>query len=120
MTEAQLDDLLSEPRKETLDALRACPGDVVVLGAGGKMGPTLARMAARAAREIDDRKVFAVSRFSSRRAEAALRDAGVETIQCDLLDANAVASLPDAPNVIYMAGQKFGTSDAPAVTWAMN
>ena len=120
MTEAELDELLSAPRKETLDALRECPGDVVVLGAGGKMGPTLATMVARASREIDDRKVFAVSRFSSRRAEEALRDAGVETVQCDLLDATAVARLPDAPNVIYMAGQKFGTSDAPAVTWAMN
>ena len=118
--EVELDDLLSTPRAQTLDALRACPGDVVVLGAGGKMGPTLARMVVRAAREVDERRVFAVSRFSSKKAEAALRDAGVETIQCDLLDAGAVARLPDAPNVIYMAGQKFGTSDAPSVTWAMN
>ena len=120
MTEAGLDDLLSTPRRETIAALRSCPGDVVVLGAGGKMGPTLATMVARAAREVDGRRVFAVSRFSSKKAEAALRAAGIETIQCDLLDAGAVARLPDAPNVIYMAGQKFGTTDAPSITWAMN
>jgi nucleoside-diphosphate-sugar epimerase len=120
LTESELDDLLSTPRRETVDALRQCPGDVVVLGAGGKMGPTLATMVARAAREVDSRRVFAVSRFSSERAEHSLRARGVETVRADLLDASAVASLPDAPNVIYMAGQKFGTSDAPSVTWAMN
>lgn len=92
-----------------------------MLGAGGKMGPTLTRMAARAAREIGDgRRVIAVSRFSSSAAERELRDAGVETIRADLLDAGAVAALPDAPNVVYMAGQKFGTSEAPSATWVMN
>jgi nucleoside-diphosphate-sugar epimerase len=63
---------------------------------------------------------MAVSRWSSRDAERALNDAGVETIQCDLLDRDAVARLPDAANVVFMAGQKFGTSGAPAMTWAMN
>jgi nucleoside-diphosphate-sugar epimerase len=63
---------------------------------------------------------LAVSRWSSAGTKRALNDAGVETIQCDLLDAAAVRRLPDAPNVIYMAGQKFGTSGAPAMTWAMN
>ena len=116
-----LDDLLSTPRPQTIAALRSCPGDVIVLGAGGKMGPTLARMAARAARELGDgRRVIAVSRFSSAAAERELQGAGVETIRADLLDPRAVAALPDAPNVVYMAGQKFGTSDAPATTWAMN
>src|SRR5262245_49497882 len=118
MTESELDDLLSTPRAETIQSLRACSGDVMVLGAGGKMGPTLARMAARAAGS--SRRVMAVSRWSSGGAERALNDAGVETIQCDLLDSAAVRRLPDAPNVIYMAGQKFGTTDAPAMTWAMN
>jgi nucleoside-diphosphate-sugar epimerase len=118
MTEQELDDLLSTPRAETVAALEACPGDIVVLGAGGKMGPTLARMAARARR--DARRVIAVSRWSSAGAERALNDAGVETIRCDLLDPEAVERLPDAPNVIFMAGQKFGTTDAPAMTWAMN
>jgi nucleoside-diphosphate-sugar epimerase len=118
MTGADLDDLLSTPRAETTAALAACPGDVLVLGAGGKMGPTLARMARRAAH--DQRRIMAVSRWSSPAAEQALNAAGVETIRCDLLDRRAVDALPDAPNVIFMAGQKFGTTGAPAVTWGMN
>jgi len=118
MTESELDDLLSTPRAETKAALDACPGSVIILGAGGKMGPTLARMVRRAS--PDDRRVIAVSRWSSKTAERALNDAGVETITCDLLDRDAVGSLPDAPNVIFMAGQKFGTTGAPAMTWGMN
>lgn len=121
MTEGELDELLSAPRAETVEALRASPGDIVVLGAGGKMGPTVARMAARAASLVGDgRRVFAVSRFSDAAARSSLGNAGVETITCDLLDRDAVARLPDAPNIIFMAGQKFGTISAPAVTWAMN
>src|SRR5262245_39648286 len=121
MSPAELDDLLSVPRRETIDALRACPGDVLVLGAGGKMGPTLAVMLARAATELGDgRRIVAASRFSSSDAEQQLNDAGVVTLRCDLLDRDSVGRLPDAPNVVFMAGQKFGTSDAPANTWAMN
>lgn len=121
MTEAELDELLSTPRAETVEALRHCPGDIAVLGAGGKMGPTVARMVARAANQVGDgRRVFAVSRFGTPDIALALGAAGVETIVCDLLDRDAVARLPDVPNVIFMAGQKFGTSDAPATTWAMN
>ena len=121
VNEAALDEMLSTPRPETAEALRNCPGDIIVLGAGGKMGPTVSRMAARAAAQVGDgRRVFAVSRFSSAAVARALGGAGVETIICDLLDRDAVAGLPDAPNVIFMAGQKFGTSDSPATTWAMN
>jgi dTDP-4-dehydrorhamnose reductase len=118
MTEDELDDLLSTPRGDTVIALEVCPGDIVILGAGGKMGPTLARMAARAAR--DGRRIIAVSRWSSAEAERSLNDFGIETIKCDLLDRDAVAKLPDAPNVVFMAGQKFGTTGAPAMTWGMN
>ncbi|HEY4132928.1 MAG TPA: NAD(P)-dependent oxidoreductase [Gemmatimonadaceae bacterium] len=118
MTESELDDLLSTPRAETVAALQQCPGDVIILGAGGKMGPTLARMVRRAT--ADNRRVIAVSRWSSRAAERALNDAGVQTIGCDLLDRDPVAKLPDAPNVIFMAGHKFGTTGAPAMTWGMN
>lgn len=118
MTEAELEDLLSTPRPETVAALAACPGDVVILGAGGKMGPTLAMMAKRAAG--DSRRVIAVSRWSNDGHEKKLNAAGVETIRADLLDRDAVATLPDAPNVIFMVGQKFGTNAAPAMTWAMN
>ena len=120
MTEDELEDLLSAPRAETRAALEACPGDVIVLGAGGKMGPTLTRMLVRASDGGSRRRIIAVSRFTSERAEAELRAAGAETIAADLLDPKAVERLPDAPNVIFMAGQKFGTSDAPSATWAMN
>jgi dTDP-4-dehydrorhamnose reductase len=119
-TEHELDDLLSLPRTATVDALRRCPGDIVILGAGGKMGPTLARMAARAAANGPARRIIAVSRFSSGTARTALESAGVEVVAADLLDPAAVRNLPDAPNVIFMAGQKFGTADAPARTWMMN
>ena len=120
-TEAELDDLLSAPTPGVLDTLRRFPGDVVVLGAAGKMGPTLARMLRRALDALERRdRVMAVSRFSSADAEHRLHAAGIETIRCDLVDRAAVAALPDAPNVVFMAGQKFGTSDAPAVTWVMN
>ncbi|MGH7679012.1 MAG: NAD-dependent epimerase/dehydratase family protein [Gemmatimonadaceae bacterium] len=122
-TEAELDELLSEPRPATVDALHRSPGDIVVLGAGGKMGPTLARMAARAAQRADGakpRRVIAVSRFTSGSARRALEEHGIETIAADLLDAEEVARLPDAPNVVFMAGQKFGTAESPSRTWMMN
>jgi nucleoside-diphosphate-sugar epimerase len=123
-TERELDERLSEPRMATVEALRRAPGDLVILGAGGKMGPTLARMAARAASTADGesrrRRVIAVSRFTSAEVPRELERHGVETIQCDLLDRVAVERLPDAGNVVFMAGQKFGTSDAPARTWMMN
>ena len=120
-TEDALDEWLSRPRDATIEALRKCPGDVIVLGAGGKMGPTLARMVARAASDAGPaRMVYAVSRFSSDALPGSLARHGVEAIRADLLDPSAVARLPDAPNVIFMAGQKFGTSDAPSRTWMMN
>jgi nucleoside-diphosphate-sugar epimerase len=116
-----IDERFTEPRKETLDALRQCPGDVVVLGAGGKMGPSLTAMLSRSAAELGDRRrIMAVSRWSDRGAAKALAAMGVAIIECDLLDAADVARLPHAPNVIFMAGQKFGTADRPSVTWAMN
>jgi nucleoside-diphosphate-sugar epimerase len=122
MNESELEDLLSTPRDQTIAALVACPGDIVVLGAGGKMGPSLSRMARRAADAAGGAtcRVIAVSRWSSDAAQRMLNDAGVETIRCDLLDRSAVAALPDVPNVIFMAGQKFGTTGAPAMTWGMN
>jgi nucleoside-diphosphate-sugar epimerase len=123
-SEDELDDVLSTPRQATIEALRRSPGDLVILGAGGKMGPTLARMARRAAEAADGRarrRVIAVSRFSGGgSALRAIEGAGIEAIACDLLDPAAVERLPDAPNVIFMAGQKFGTSDAPHRTWMMN
>ena len=115
--EAELEERLSRPTPALTQLLAAVPGDLVVLGAGGKMGPSLARMARRA---DPRRRVCAVSRWSDRAAAAALEAEGVETIGADLLDPRALAALPDAPNVVFMAGQKFGTTGNPATTWAMN
>ena len=122
LTIEDLEDELSRPTPGVLGALRALEGDVMVLGAGGKMGPTLARMLRRGLVEIGhkQRRVIAVSRFSSASAAHGLRQHGVETIACDLMDRDAVRALPDAPNVIFMAGQKFGTSAAPEMTWVIN
>ncbi|MDQ2766997.1 MAG: NAD(P)-dependent oxidoreductase [Gemmatimonadota bacterium] len=120
-SEAELEDALSTPSAGLLASLRTTPGDVVVLGAAGKMGPTLARMAKRAVDLLGrSDRVIAVARFSSARAEQSLIDSGIDTIRANLLDRESVAALPDAPNVIFMAGQKFGTRDAPSSTWAMN
>jgi nucleoside-diphosphate-sugar epimerase len=119
---AELEDLLSLPTAGVRETLSAVEGDVAILGAGGKMGPTLARMVRRGLDEIGqrERRVFAVSRFPDIRAREELGGHGVTVIPCDLLDRSEVESLPDAPNVIFMAGQKFGTSEAPEITWVMN
>ena len=121
-TTEELDDELSRPTAGMLKTLRAVDGDVMMLGAGGKMGPTLARMVRRGLDKIGhkQRRVIAVSRFSSASAMQGLQRYGVEAISCDLVNRSAVAALPDAANVIFMAGQKFGTSDSPELTWIMN
>jgi len=117
----ELEELLSRPSPTVIDSLRRAPGDVIVLGAGGKMGPSLTTMIRRAANELGDgRAVIAVSRFSSDPAATRLTDAGVTVVRADLSNRNALARLPDAPNVVYMAGQKFGTRDLPSLTWAVN
>lgn len=122
LTVEDLEDELSLPTEGVLETLRRVDGDVMVLGAGGKMGPTLARMVRRGMDLLGqtNRRVIAVSRFSSVRDAEELTRHGVEVVRCDLLDRAAVAALPDVPNVIFMAGQKFGTSDAPELTWVMN
>lgn len=118
---AQLDEVLSEPSAAAIAALRELPGDIVVLGVGGKMGPTLARMARRASTAAGvERRVFGVSRFSEKGLPAQLAAWGIEPISADLLDRSAYEQLPDAANVVYMAGMKFGTSGQESLTWAMN
>src|SRR5438874_11500262 len=101
-TEAELEDALSEPTPQVIETLSRHPGDIVFLGAAGKMGPTLARMAKRASDAAGvKRRVIAVSRFSGG-GEDAFTAHGVEAIRCDLLDEGQVQRLPDAPNVVYM------------------
>jgi nucleoside-diphosphate-sugar epimerase len=116
-----LEELLSEPSPAAIDAMRRLEGDLVILGVAGKMGPTLARMARRALDAAGrSSKVIGVSRFSSAGQQAALEQHRIETIRCDLLDEDALARLPDAPNVIFMAGRKFGSTGDESMTWAMN
>jgi nucleoside-diphosphate-sugar epimerase len=118
---AHLEELLSEPSPAAIDALRRVDGDLLVLGVAGKMGPTLARMARRAMDAAGvSHRVIGVSRFSSSGQQRALESQGIETIRCDLLDEAALARLPDAPNVIFMAGRKFGSAGDEPLTWAMN
>ena len=117
----ELEDRLSRPTQQVVDALSRLSGDILVLGAGGKMGPSLARMAQRASTDAgEQRRVIAVSRFSDPQTAEKLNAWGVETIQGDLFDPTFVESLPACPYVVFMLGFKFGTSHNPAMTWATN
>lgn len=120
-SEAQLDRLLSDPDPAVTASLADLHGDVVILGVAGKMGVSLARLAARTSEAAGVRRtIYGVSRFTNPEIRSALAAEGVHPLPCDLLDEAAVARLPDAPNVISMAGMKFGAVGNPATTWAMN
>jgi nucleoside-diphosphate-sugar epimerase len=112
-----LDEFLARPTRALIDDLAAVPGDILILGVAGKMGPTLARLARNAAPE---RRIIGVARFTEPGLREQLQACGIETIACDLLDRDATAALPRAPNVIFMAGRKFGSSGNQPLTWAMN
>ena len=117
----ELEDNLSEPTRGVIETLSKVDGDIIVLGAGGKMGPTLARMARRASDAAGvRRRVIGVSRFSSDDVESRLNSCGVETIRADLLDEGELDKLPDSPNVVHMVGMKFGATGNEALTWAVN
>jgi nucleoside-diphosphate-sugar epimerase len=112
-----LEDFMSTPSQALIEDLRRVDGDIAVLGVAGKMGVTLARLAKRA---VPNTRVIGVSRFSDPEEREKLDACGVETIKCDLLDRTQVAKLPKTPNLIYMAGKKFGTDGNEDFTWAMN
>lgn len=122
VTTEGIDHLLSVPQPLALDAVRQLPGDFVVLGVGGKMGATVALMLRRALDAIgqNERTVTGVSRFSRSALRHELESQGIRTISCDLSDADQVARLPWTQNVIFLAGQKFGTDTAPEATWVQN
>ncbi len=113
----QLDDLLCCPSQALIDDLAALDGDIMVLGVAGKMGLTVAGLAKAAA---PDKRVIGVARFSEPGSKEILEARGVETIACDLLDEEKILSLPQAPNIVFMAGRKFGADSDLALTWAMN
>jgi nucleoside-diphosphate-sugar epimerase len=112
-----LEDFMTQPTPELSADLARADGDLIILGVGGKMGPTLARMAKRAAPE---KRVIGVARFSEKGLREKLEGQGVECIPCDLLDRAALERLPRPKNVVFMAGHKFGASGEPWLTWAMN
>ena len=112
-----LEEFMTRPSPQLAADLARAPGDILVLGVGGKMGPTLARMAKRAAPE---RRVIGVARFSEHGQREKLEAQGIECIACDLLERAALERLPRAPNVVFMAGHKFGASGNASMTWAMN
>jgi nucleoside-diphosphate-sugar epimerase len=114
---AALDELLCQPSQALIDDLARVDGDIMILGVGGKMGPTLAGLAKAA---LPERRIIGVARFSEQGVEAWLRARGVETIHCDLLDEVAICRLPQVSNIIFMAGRKFGAEGNLALTWAMN
>jgi len=120
-TEQQLEDELSRPSTAAIDTMRRLEGDILVLGAGGKMGPTLCRMMKRATDEAGiTRRITAVSRFTDDHVRENLKQHGIEIVQADLLEPNSFDQLPDAPNILYMAARKFGATGNESMTWAMN
>lgn len=121
-TDHDIELLLSTPTPGAIAAVKNLPGDFMVLGVGGKMGTTTAVMLRRAldAAGRPDAKVYGVSRFSRAEARNDLESLGVRTLACDLADATALAALPSVPNILYLAGQKFGTDGAPGLTWIQN
>jgi nucleoside-diphosphate-sugar epimerase len=120
-TETELENVLAEPSDADLACAARLHGDVLILGAGGKMGPSLARRVRRAVtRAGSASRVIAASRFSSPAARASLDAEDIETLACDLLDPAAIAALPRCPYVLFLAGRKFGTRDRTDVTWATN
>ena len=120
-TVEQLEERMSRPTEADVAAMREIEGDILILGVGGKMGPTLARLIRRSADAAGKKiRVIGVARFSDKAMPEALRTQEIEPLVCDLLERNELAKLPDAENVIFMAARKFGTTGAEHLTWAIN
>lgn len=120
-TLVELEDFMTKPSEALVNDIKKLDGDILILGVGGKMGPTLAKMTKRAIDESGvDKKVIGASRFSSGSLQEELEDFGISTIAVDLLDDEQLQKMPDVKNVIFMAGNKFGTSGNEHFTWAMN
>ncbi len=116
-----LENELSHPSDADCAFISALEGDVLVLGAGGKMGPSLALRARRAADQAGrPRRIFAASRFATPEAKHLLTESGVDAIACDFLDRGQIARLPDCANILFLVGRKFGSSENMPLTWATN
>lgn len=120
-TEEKLENLLTTPSQGLIEDIKKIKGDIFILGAGGKMGPTLAILAKNACNAAGiDKRIFAVSRFSNKDVVSRLEACGVDIIASDLMEEGALESIPDAENIIFMAGKKFGTNGNECETWSMN
>lgn len=120
-TVQELEERLASPSAALIEELSQLDGDIMLLGVGGKMGPSLARLAVNAIRQAGlNKKVIGVSRFSNKELRRELEEAGVEIISADLSDDKALQSLPETQNILYMAGNKFGTTGNEHFTWMMN
>ena len=108
---------MATPTQALCDDLASLDGDIMILGAGGKMGPSLARLAYNAA---PDKKIYCVARFSDEKARQEIENSGIEAIACDLLDRASIQRLPKVKNIIFMAGRKFGSDGNQPLTWASN
>lgn len=120
-TITELDEYMCRASKSLVDDIKKIDGDIMILGAGGKMGPTLCKLAVNAIKKAGIIKnVLAVSRFSNEQHSDDLKKHGIKIFKADLLNESDLFELPDVPNIIFMAGRKFGTSDDQSLTWAMN
>ncbi len=120
-SEEELTEVMTRPRPVLVEFMRTLTSPLVILGAGGKMGPTLAILARRAVQAAGSSlEIIAVSRFGDKQARFSLESQGVKTLNADLMQRDAFASLPDTDNLLYLVGLKFGTSNNPALTWATN
>ena len=118
LEERRLEDILSEPTEATRKALASMDGDIAILGAGGKMGPTLAMMLKKASPE--SKTIYGVSRFSDKAVQTRIEQTGIKTIELDLLDESSYSQLPNVGNVFYLVGMKFGATGNQPLTWAQN
>ncbi|MEK4236012.1 NAD-dependent epimerase/dehydratase family protein [Paenibacillus sp. FSL H7-0714] len=120
-TVQELEERLASPSAALIEELSQLDGDIMLLGVGGKMGPSLARLAVNAIRQAGlNKEVIGVSRFSNKELRRELEEAGVKIISADLSDDKALHSLPETQNILYMAGNKFGTTGNEHFTWMMN
>jgi len=120
-TEAQLEELLSEPDEKVIKVISEISGDILLLGVSGKIGPSLAKLLVKSCQIAGCRKrIIGVARFSQPAIRDFLHQSGVEIITCDLLEEEQVKKLPRVENIIYLAGMKFGTTENQPLSWAMN
>lgn len=121
VSEEQLDELISKPSKEVVEMFSRIDGDIMFLGVGGKIGPSMALMAKRACDEAGvNKRIIGVSLFESEEEQKKIENIGIETIHGDLLDNDFIKSLPKVKNVYFLAGMKFGSEDNLSLTWAVN